>query len=141
MIQTRDLFHLQTELIEMKVDMAVSRTIDRIVDQISALRGDMVSLKGDMNSQIHQFKGEMNSQIHELKDNMSSQIHELRHEMRDEFSSLKTRVNAVETKLKIVNAPKKEIRSNFISYGFKAVWAILGIAASVVLSYLAIHFF
>jgi chromosome segregation ATPase len=140
-MQTRDLFHLQTELIDMKVDMAVSRTIDRVVDQISALRGEMNSQIHELRCDMVSLKGEMNSQIHELKDNMSSQIHELRHEMRDEFSSLKTRVNAVETKLKIVNAPKKEIRSNFISYGFKAVWTILGLAASVILSYFAIHFF
>jgi hypothetical protein len=30
--QTKDLFQLQTELVDMKVDMAVSRTIDRVVE-------------------------------------------------------------------------------------------------------------
>jgi hypothetical protein len=101
MIQSRDLFHLQTELIEMKVDMAVSRTIDRVVDQISALRSDM-----------------------------SSQIHELRHEMRDEFEGLRTRVNSVETKLGIVNESSKEVRSRWLDYGFKAGWVLLCLGAS-----------
>jgi chromosome segregation ATPase len=141
MMQTRDLFHLQTDLIDMKVGMAVSRTIDRVVEQISALRSDMTSLKsdmnaqihelkGEMNSQIHELKGEMNSQIHELKDDMNSQIHGLRHEMRDGFSSLNTRVTAVETRLGIVNESRKEIRSRFIDYCFKAGWLILGAAVS-----------
>jgi chromosome segregation ATPase len=130
MMQTRDLFHLQTDLIDMKVGMAVSRTIDRVVEQISALRNDMTSLKSDMNTQIHELKGEMNSQIHELKDDMNSQIHGLRHEMRDGFSSLNTRVTAVETKLGIVNESRKEIRGRFIDYCFKAGWLILGAAVS-----------
>jgi dynactin complex subunit len=150
--QTIDLFKLQKELAEANVDMAVSRTIDRVIDQISALRNDMNSqihgLKDDMNSQIHglkddmnsfksnmnaqihELKGEMNTQIHELKDDMTSQIHELRHEVRDGFTSLKTRVTAVETKLGMVSEPRKEVRSHFIEYCFKASWLILAAVVS-----------
>ena len=39
--QAKDLFHLQTELVQMKVDMAVNRTIDRVIDQITSLRHEM----------------------------------------------------------------------------------------------------
>ena len=37
----KDMFQLQSELIEVKVDMAVSKAIDRVVDQITELRGDI----------------------------------------------------------------------------------------------------
>jgi len=117
--QTIDLFKLQTELVDAKVDMAVSRTIDRVVDQINALRNDM------------------NSQIHELRDDMNVQIHGLRHEMRDRFVSLETRVTAVETKLGMVNESRKEIRSRIIDYCFKAGWLIL--AATVSYFILPLH--
>jgi uncharacterized coiled-coil DUF342 family protein len=118
--QSIDLFKLQKELVEAQVDMAVSRSTDRVVDQINALRNEM-------NTQIQGLKGEMNSQIHAVREDM----HELRHEMRDEFASLKTRVTAVETKLGIVSESRKEVRSHFVDYCFKAGWLIL---ASVVSS-------
>jgi glutamine synthetase type III len=95
--QTIDLFKLQDELVNIKVDMAVSRTIDRVVDQISALRNDMNSqmhgLKEDMNVQIHKIREDMHVQIYGIREDM----HGLRHEMRDRFVSLETRVTAVET--------------------------------------------
>ena len=113
--QTIDLFKLQKELAEANVDMAVSRTIDRVVDQINALRNDM------------------NIQIHGVREDM----HELRHEMRDGFTSLKTRVTAVETKLGMVSEPRKEIRSRVIDYCFRAGWLIL--AATVSYLILPLH--
>ena len=39
----KDLFQLQSELVDGKVDMAVSKTIERVVDQISDLRDEMNS--------------------------------------------------------------------------------------------------
>jgi hypothetical protein len=45
---TQDNIKLQKELVEAQVDMAISRTIDRVVDQISALREDMHELRHEM---------------------------------------------------------------------------------------------
>jgi hypothetical protein len=121
--QTLDVFKLQTELLNTKVDMAVSMAIDRVIEQINVLRSDM-------NAQIHELKSDMNAQIHEFKGDINTQIHELRHEMRDEFSSLKTRVTAVETKLGMVSESHKEVRTHVIEYCFKAGWLILGVVVS-----------
>lgn len=108
-INTKDLFQLQTELIDMKVDMASSKAIDRFVEQTSKAIDRVVE-------QISQLKNEM---------------HELRGEMRDGFAAHDKRLVAIETKLGMVNERQKEIRNKFIDYSFKAGWLIL----SVVISY------
>ena len=41
----RDLFQLQSELVEMKVDMAVTKVIDRVVEQISGLNNEIHALR------------------------------------------------------------------------------------------------
>jgi len=50
--QVKDLFQLQTELVEAKVDMATSKAIDRVLDRIDGLQKDMdlrfTSLEKDM---------------------------------------------------------------------------------------------
>jgi hypothetical protein len=99
-----DLFQLQTELIDIKVDMATGKAIDRVVEQITALRHEM-----------------------------HTEMHKLRNEMHNGFSSLDKRVVAIETKLGMVNETQKEIRTKFIDYSFKAGWLILGIIISYAL--------
>ncbi len=106
--QTRDLFQLQTELVDMKVDMSVSKAIAQVVDQINQLRNDM------------------HTQFNSLK----TEINDLRHEMRDRFSLLENRVTAVETKLGIVGEARKEIRNRFIDYCFKVSWLVLAATVS-----------
>jgi hypothetical protein len=48
----KDLFQLQSELVQMKVDMAVNKSIDRVVEQITNLRyemhTDLSSLKNEV---------------------------------------------------------------------------------------------
>ncbi len=111
--QAKDLFHLQTELVQMKVDMAVNRTIDRVIDQITSLRHEvhteMSSLKNDMNG--------------------------LKNEMNNRFSSLDNRVIAIETKLGMVNTKRKGWHDRLMDLFFKAGWAWL----SLVFAYLIIH--
>ena len=113
--QAKDLFQLQTELINMKVDMAVTNTVDRVIEQISNL------------------KHEIHTEIRDLKNEMSSR-----------FSSLDNRVIAVETKLGMVNETEKEIRAkfddttrhvrnNFIDYAFRAGWLLLASILTFVL--------
>jgi hypothetical protein len=108
--QTIDLFKLQSELVDAKVDMAVSRTIDRVVDQISALRNDMNGIREDM--------------------------HGLRHEMRDGFASLGTRVTAIETKLGMKQETKAQIKSKVIEYTFRAISAISALGFAYVVLHL-----
>lgn len=106
--QTKDLFQLQAELVDVKVDMAVNKAIQQVVEQISNLRN------------------EMHVQISGLRNEM----HDLRHEMRDRFSSLEGRVTAVETKLGMVSESRKEIRTRMIDYCFKAGWLLLAATVS-----------
>ena len=100
-LQAKDLFELQTELIDMKVDMVVGKTIDRVIEQISGLK-----------YQIH------------------TEIHGLRDEMNQRFSSLDNRVVAVETKLGMVNDKQDKISTAVIQYAFKAGWAAMGLCAT-----------
>jgi hypothetical protein len=115
--QTKDLFQLQIELVDMKVDMAVSRTIDRVIEQITHLRN------------------EMHTQIHSLRNEMHEEIHGLRHEMRDRFVSLENRVTAVETKLGMVSESRRGIRNRLIDYCFRAGWLVL----AAIVSYFALQ--
>ncbi len=95
--QAKDLFQLQTELIEMKVDMAVSKAIDRAVTQLS----DLIA---GVRDEVHGLRGEMNARL----------------------SSVEQRLIAVETKLGIKNIFHTEIRSRTLDYSFKAGWLALG---------------
>jgi hypothetical protein len=79
----------------------VSKTIDRVVEQISG-----------------------------LKYQIPTEIHGLRDEMRERFSSLNNRVMAVETKLGMVNDKQDKIRTAVIQYAFKAGWATMGLGAT-----------
>ncbi len=99
--EVKDLFQLQTHLIDMKVEMVVSKTIDRVLEQIS-----------DLKYQIH------------------TEIHGLRDEMNGRFSSLDNRVVAVETKLGMVNDKQDKISTAVIQYAFKAGWTVMGLVAT-----------
>jgi hypothetical protein len=49
----KDLFQLQTELIQTKVDMAVHNSIDRVLDGIADLKGDINHLEKRFTSLEH----------------------------------------------------------------------------------------
>jgi hypothetical protein len=90
-----------------------------------------------MRENISGLRQEMHENISGLRQEMQEDMHGLRHEMRDRFVSLETRVTAVETKLGMVNEPRKEIRNRFIDYCFKAGWLML--AATVSYLMLPLH--
>ena len=54
--QAKDFFLLQTELIDTKVDMAATKAIDRVIDQIRLLKDE---LKGE----IHELRVEVNTRL------------------------------------------------------------------------------
>jgi chromosome condensin MukBEF ATPase and DNA-binding subunit MukB len=49
----KDMFQLQSELIEVKVDMAVSKAIDRVIDRIDSVRDELRDSVHKMRSDIH----------------------------------------------------------------------------------------
>lgn len=106
--QAKDLFQLQTELIDMKVDMAVSKTIDRAIAQLSDL----------IHNEIQGMRSEMNTRFSSVDDRISS--------VDARISSVEHRLIAVETKLGIKNVLRTEMRSRALDYSFKAGWLTLG---------------
>lgn len=142
--QGKDLFNLQSELIEMKVNMTVNNSmsqvhsaINQVIEQISQLKSEihtqvneLRTQVNDLRTQVNDLRTEVHTQINELKTEIREEIHELRHEMRDRFSLLENRVTAVETRLGMVGESRKEIRNRFIDYCFKAGWLLLGATVS-----------
>jgi len=122
-IHAKDLFHLQSELIEVKVDMAVAKVIDGVIDQIRSLRNEMFSEMSSMKHEIHE-------QIHDLRIELSEQ-------MNTRFTALERKTDVMESSLAQIRETQKEIRSKFVDYTFRAGWLLL--AASF--SYVIAHFF
>ncbi len=117
MNQAKDLFQLQSELIDAKVDMAVTKAIEPVVQQLIELRS------------------EMRRDMHRLENKIQSEVHELRNDMNIRFSSLENRVIAVETKLGIVNKVRDSIRDHVIDYVFKGAWLVLTVVFLFMLSH------
>lgn len=46
----KDLFQLQSELVDTKVEMAVNKAIERVLDKINDLKHEMHDLRHDMNN-------------------------------------------------------------------------------------------
>src|SRR5262245_41841394 len=99
----------------MKVDMAVSRTIDRVVEQISGLKHEMHNMRNEINSQIHDLRTDMNNQFSSL----DKRVFEVEH-----------RLKGVEKRLGVIEETKQQIKSRFIDYSFKAIWAVLAVLGS-----------
>ncbi len=110
--KAKDLFQLQTELVEAKVDMAVSHAIDRVLDRIDGLQKDM------------------DTRFITIDKRFSS--------MDERFSSLKEDMSAVKTKLGMTDGTRDLIRAKFIDYAFKTGWMILA-TIGLGLSYLILH--
>ncbi|MGB6976752.1 MAG: hypothetical protein WBE18_04780 [Gammaproteobacteria bacterium] len=96
--EARNLFQVQLELVDSKVDKAVNQSISRVVEQIVSLRHEM-----------HQ------------------EISGLRNEMHKEFSDLKGRMSAVESRLGMKNEWQNGVRTRVLDYSFRAAWLLMGI--------------
>ncbi len=94
---TRSLIQLSTELTDCKVEIAVSKAITQVIDQIVALR-----------QEVH----------HEISG--------LRHEMHDFKQEMGSRLSSVETALGLRKQSRAEMRNRFYDYSFKAGWVLLG---------------
>jgi hypothetical protein len=47
--QSKDLFQLQIELVDSKVENATNKAMDRVIDRLDALKSEIHELKIDMN--------------------------------------------------------------------------------------------
>ncbi|GEM_PF-4287594 len=104
--QAKDLFQLQTELIDMKVAMVVSKAIDRAITQLSDL----------LHNEIQGMRNEMNVRFSSIEDRLLS--------IDTHLSFIDHRLVAVEAKLK--NVTHTEIRTRFLDYTCNATLAIIG---------------
>lgn len=124
--QTKDLFQLQAELIDMKIDNAVSQKQDHIITHLSnVLHNEIQDVKNEMNA----FFSSVNSRFISLDTRIES--------LDTRLSSIEHRLIAVETKLGIKNITHSEIRTRLLDYTFKATSAIVG--GAVVYVTLLIH--
>lgn len=106
--QTKDLFQLQTELIDMKVDMVVSRAIDRAITQLSDL----------LHNEIQGMRNEMHVRFSSIDDRLSS--------IDTRLSFIEHRLIAVDTRLAITNVIHAGIRTRFLDYACNVTLAIIG---------------
>lgn len=103
-------FLLQTELVDAKVEVSVSRAIAPVIEKIESLKQEM-----------HQEMGSLRREMHE---------------MRLEFGS---RLVAVETTLVLLKERHNQIRERFLDYSFKAGWLVIISLLSGLFSWLAIY--
>ncbi|HVV67980.1 MAG TPA: hypothetical protein VHE99_02930 [Gammaproteobacteria bacterium] len=114
--QAKSLFQLQTELADSKVEIAVSKAVSQVVDQIINLRHEVGGLRVEMHREISG----------------------LRHDMVERFSKVESRLSSVETALGRRDQIRGEIRTRLFDYSFKAGWIIGFVALSAAISSLIV---
>jgi len=97
--QAKNLFQVQTELIEAKVNMATSNAMDKVLAKIDDLRNEMHKLREEMNKRFLS--------------------------MENRFSLIENRLIAVETKLGMVHESQRIVKNKFIDYAFQSGWLLL----------------
>ena len=154
--QEKTLFLLQSELIDTKVEVTVSKSISQVVDQIMSLRfemhKEMGALKNEMHSEIGGLRDKMDSEIgglrreiHQVREEMNyrfsqmddrfAQVDDRFSKMGDRISQVGERLSSVETAIGKRNQVRGEFRVRFIDYAFKTGWLLFG----SLLTYLLVH--
>lgn len=103
--QTKDLFQLQSELIDMKVDMAATKAIDRIIEKLD-------NLENHVDAELHRFRNDMNQGFSLLTKDIAI--------LNKDINALDKRLVAVETRLRIIDERRKGFNNRFTDYLFKA---------------------
>jgi len=114
----RDVFYLQSELVDAKVNIAVNDNIALVISKIDALKSDMHEMKDELKSDIHDLRHEMNERFTQV-DNRFNQV-ENRLTAVETRLEVNNRLSAVEAKLGFRNELQSELRSRTVEYGFKA---------------------
>ena len=107
---SKDILLAYTELTDTKVDMAVSKSIERVLDSIADLKGGMDQRFSDIN---HRF------------------VH-LENGLEKRFTAVDHRVNSTRNSLRSLNRVITQVRTGFIENCIRAVWA--GISVAIVYS-------
>ena len=94
--ETKNLFQLQAELIDRKIDMAASRSIDKVIEQIHLLRAETSKEFEKVREELKLSRTETSQEFEKVKDNLHR---------------VEQRVIAVETKLGMVNERQRDLRS------------------------------
>ncbi|MFT3742469.1 MAG: hypothetical protein QM752_07445 [Gammaproteobacteria bacterium] len=123
-----NLFMLQTELIDNKVEANVSKAIAPVLEQI-------MNLRMEMHQEMHALGERISSVEVTLGERISSVEAALGERISAVESTLGMRLSAVEATLGMRNKNRDEIRNRFYDYVFRAGWLALG----SLLTYLAIH--
>lgn len=143
MHQGSSLIRLQSDLVDAKVEVSVSRAVAAVVEQIISLRQEMHQMYGALREEMHQMHGtlreEMHREIGSLRGEMHQEIGSLREEMHDMRHEFGTRLSAVETALNMRREKQQEIRQHFLDYTFKIGWLFAVGAFSTICTMLANH--
>ena|SRR5262249_48169449 len=107
--QAKDLFIVQTDLIDAKIEVSVSNANKQLIELIMNLRMEM-----------HQGMGALRQEISDLRHEMIDRFSEIE----KRFSKVESRLSAVETALGMRNQVRGEIRTRFFDYTFRAGWTI-----------------
>jgi Mg2+ and Co2+ transporter CorA len=129
--QSRTLFQLQSELVDTKVDISVSKSIDQVNRAIDQVVKQIIDLKGEMHREIGGLRTEMQQEIGGLRTEMQQEIGGLRTEMHE----INNRLSSVEVVLGMRVQKRNELRSRFFDYAFKAGWLTLG----AIFTYVMLH--
>ena len=119
---------LQSELIDAKVEISVSKAVSLLAEQLASFKQDinqqMSAFREDIRTQIGSLRTEMHEQINALRGEMYEQVNSLREEMHAIRLEFGTRMTAVEIALGIRREAQQQIRAKFVDYAFKTAWMI-----------------
>jgi hypothetical protein len=117
---TIDLFRLQADLIDSKVEVAVSKSINQVVEQL-------VNLRHEMHESINSLRYDVQRDLGVLRQETSA--------IQVQVTEVSTRLTGVEHALEKRHKLRSSVRDRFIDYAFKASW--LGLAS--ILTYVLLH--
>jgi hypothetical protein len=123
--QAKDLFQLQSELTQSKVDMAVSSAIDRVLDRIADLKGGM-----------DQRFSEIDQRFVHLENGLEKRFTKID----QRFTKVDHRVNSTKASLNSLTRDLAQTRKGFIEYCIRALWAGISVAAVYSISHLYLLF-
>jgi len=122
--EAKDLFQLQADLVDTKVEIAQTKAIDRVIERIDALKTDVHDLRQEMNTRFVAVE----SRITAVETKLSNRIF-----------GVENRLTAVETKLGMRDQVHDKVKSYAIEYAFKGGWLALATVVSTVFLYFHIH--
>ena len=104
---------LQSELVDAKVEVSVSRAVALLAEQLTSFKQDiyqqMSAFREDVRSQISSLRTEMCEQINGLREEMHREINGLREEMHREINSLRQEMHEQ------INGLRDELRAEIRS--------------------------